>query len=83
MQVGWLMVVSPERKTGLASVRGDGVDERRANARLVAAAPEMYDWLREIALWHREGLIALPGNAYHDLDVLLARIDGNGDNDGR
>jgi hypothetical protein len=52
-------------------------NQRKANARLIAAAPEMYDFLR----WLREGsadaaLVALWGDKMVSvLDAILVKID--------
>lgn len=52
-----------------------GFDEADANARLIAAAPEMYALLRRISITdmtdRREG-----DPIHDDIDALLARIDG-------
>ncbi len=63
---------------GCALADVHGADERAsANARLMVAAPEMYELLREVKAWRDSpGNEGFPHDARTALEALLARIDG-------
>ena len=75
-------VIATVREAGGESVFGTS-PEGQANARLIAAAPEMYELLYE-ALQELKGYDPI-GNGistiYPDIEELLARIDGDSQED--
>lgn len=62
------------------------LEETEANARLIAAAPEMYNLLKSIAsidilksyveTTQRNGKIYIGNSVFQDINALLERIDG-------
>ena len=68
-----LCCIMPPRKKRYDDLNNDNVynEETRANARLIAAAPEMYKWLKAFLLISKDGTAI---NTKH-IKELLARID--------
>ena len=60
---------------GVATTTGFSAPEARANARLIAAAPEMADILRTLA--HKNWTVHEVRNLSIHARALLARIDGD------
>ena len=59
------------------STHGAGVEESWENARLIAAAPELYAALREMAFYFQNDLTSpLAAEMYARVEVALARVDG-------
>lgn len=78
----WLQSYEPDAKGCVIRAKGGYIgqtyggldDDNAANARLIAAAPEMYELLSTLVLSARNGEVDYP--AYTAAEALLKRIEG-------
>jgi len=67
----WVEVGTSTGKILVANCTGNSA-EQDANARLIAAAPEMYEALKDIRSWEYQ----VPNGLRFKIDAVLASIDG-------